>query len=276
MIRDRLRSVTPKSQNNTLADFVTPNAQCPVCGAAVFFIRPQNGGNLWLDSMGPPWPKHPCMDVLAGPQTTRDPIRSYRPQRLVARAFDWLSAGWSPLVITDVIDDDLVGRDPRTIGQRVTADELRFGRNLELTFAAPVPVQPGDVAHWIDFDHDGFTRVSFLDHANGPAAARGVDAWDHQRYRFVSSEIINEVRRLASTDRTLRAIQLALAEDGRHFDGSQDVPRNVTDAINPYRNGWRGDDDVKRAMLETARATIPDNAPAGLQSVVFAILVAFS
>ena len=36
------------------------NAKCPVCDADVFFIR-HNGGCVWLDSLGWPWPKHECM-----------------------------------------------------------------------------------------------------------------------------------------------------------------------------------------------------------------------
>lgn len=38
-----------------------PNAKCPVCGASVFFFRPEQGGSLWSDDPGPPWTKHPCM-----------------------------------------------------------------------------------------------------------------------------------------------------------------------------------------------------------------------
>lgn len=40
----------------------SPNAHCPICGASVFFIHPMNGGSVWFDELGPPWPKHPCMD----------------------------------------------------------------------------------------------------------------------------------------------------------------------------------------------------------------------
>jgi len=34
---------------------------CPICRAAVHFVR-HNGGSVWFDSLGQPWPKHPCMD----------------------------------------------------------------------------------------------------------------------------------------------------------------------------------------------------------------------
>lgn len=40
----------------------SPNAHCPVCQDPVFFIRPRNGGCVWLDEL-PPWTKHPCMVV---------------------------------------------------------------------------------------------------------------------------------------------------------------------------------------------------------------------
>jgi hypothetical protein len=34
---------------------------CPHCGADVFFIR-HNGGSVWVDELGWPWPKHGCFD----------------------------------------------------------------------------------------------------------------------------------------------------------------------------------------------------------------------
>ena len=34
---------------------------CPKCGADVYFVR-HNGGSVWFDSLGWPWPKHPCFD----------------------------------------------------------------------------------------------------------------------------------------------------------------------------------------------------------------------
>ena len=37
-------------------DFRKPTA-CPICGDKVYFIR-HNGGSVWLDEIGWPWPKH--------------------------------------------------------------------------------------------------------------------------------------------------------------------------------------------------------------------------
>jgi hypothetical protein len=41
-------------------DFCHPTS-CPICGAEVFFVR-HNGGSVWFDELGPPWPKHACFD----------------------------------------------------------------------------------------------------------------------------------------------------------------------------------------------------------------------
>lgn len=42
--------------------YVTPNARCPVCGKSVYFFQSENGGRVFFDDLGSPWPKHPCTD----------------------------------------------------------------------------------------------------------------------------------------------------------------------------------------------------------------------
>ncbi|MCF4127899.1 hypothetical protein [Methylobacterium sp. SyP6R] len=37
-----------------------PNARCPVCYEPVFFFMAANGGRVFFDDLGPPWPKHGC------------------------------------------------------------------------------------------------------------------------------------------------------------------------------------------------------------------------
>ena len=39
----------------------TRSTRCPKCGQDVFFIR-HNGGSVWVDELGWPWPKHGCFD----------------------------------------------------------------------------------------------------------------------------------------------------------------------------------------------------------------------
>ena len=34
---------------------------CPICGEQVYFVQ-YNGGKVWFDELGTPWPKHSCFD----------------------------------------------------------------------------------------------------------------------------------------------------------------------------------------------------------------------
>lgn len=45
----------------TSSEGYTRELRCPKCSALVFFVR-HNGGSVWLDELGQPWPKHPCYD----------------------------------------------------------------------------------------------------------------------------------------------------------------------------------------------------------------------
>lgn len=42
--------------------FVNPNARCPRCAQPVYFYQAENGGRVFFDRLGWPWPKHPCTD----------------------------------------------------------------------------------------------------------------------------------------------------------------------------------------------------------------------
>jgi hypothetical protein len=55
-------------------DFCRPTS-CPVCGAAVFFVR-HNGGSVWFDELGPPWDKHACFDDEPSGRTLRTRLRT--------------------------------------------------------------------------------------------------------------------------------------------------------------------------------------------------------
>lgn len=64
-LEGRVVPMRPGGQSGFTAP-VTSNAQpiqqtkCPKCSFAVYFIQ-HNGGCVWLDDLGWPWPEHPCM-----------------------------------------------------------------------------------------------------------------------------------------------------------------------------------------------------------------------
>jgi hypothetical protein len=57
---ERLSSA--RARNGATTQYINPNADCPVCGAPVFFFQNTSGSRVYFDELGPPWPKHPCTD----------------------------------------------------------------------------------------------------------------------------------------------------------------------------------------------------------------------
>lgn len=96
--------------------FVNPYATCPVCGAEVFYYEAPNGGRVYFDALGPPWPKHPCTDnpnsAVVGRGTSsakglpsgKTPIVPNRPlsSGSLPRNYVWQGQGWFPLLATQV------------------------------------------------------------------------------------------------------------------------------------------------------------------------------
>ena len=81
--------------------YTTPNAHCPKCNARVFFYRSPYGGSVYFDDLGPPWPKHPCMDLGRTPEVR---LRQHtagatggQQTRLGVR-----EKGWRPLICDEV------------------------------------------------------------------------------------------------------------------------------------------------------------------------------
>jgi hypothetical protein len=91
-----------RSRAATLDSYVNPNARCPVCGADVFFYRSPYDGRVFFDSLGPPWPKHPCTDTRRGSLSMGIVHRAAEPRKRMptARGSPW---DWQPLIATKVI-----------------------------------------------------------------------------------------------------------------------------------------------------------------------------
>lgn len=82
----------------SLRSFINPNALCPVCGQAVFFYQAPNGGRVYFDELGPPWPKHPCTNT-SSPKTflktkTKNPEAE-------SKKYKWQLEGWNPLLASE-------------------------------------------------------------------------------------------------------------------------------------------------------------------------------
>lgn len=96
--------------------FLNPNARCPACGDQVFFYRSPNGGAVYFDGLGWPWPKHPCMDIDGGAstRTISPPVHSEFSSARSEKLDDQDAAQWTPFEIVSVVQEHtytlLVGR----------------------------------------------------------------------------------------------------------------------------------------------------------------------
>jgi hypothetical protein len=75
-----------------------PNATCPECRAAVFYVPGPRGGGAYFDSCGPPWPKHACTNQ---PKPYSPYGRSGKP-KLRNRRSEFERDGWLPFLIRNI------------------------------------------------------------------------------------------------------------------------------------------------------------------------------
>lgn len=64
------------------SSFLNPNAKCPECGQNVFYYENSYGSKVWFDDIGPPWPKHHCLDDLS----------------IIGNTLEWRKE-WSPIKV---------------------------------------------------------------------------------------------------------------------------------------------------------------------------------
>lgn len=75
---DRLSKIDFKKPFQSREAYTSPNAKCPVCGKHVFFYESPNGGRVFFDDLGWPWPKHPCTDSI---NSQNSQISTFHPSR---------------------------------------------------------------------------------------------------------------------------------------------------------------------------------------------------
>ena len=69
-VRYVAQPVAAKAVFDKPRSYLNPNARCPVCRKRVFFYQSDDGGRVFFDDLGWPWPKHPCTDRLAAQRNT--------------------------------------------------------------------------------------------------------------------------------------------------------------------------------------------------------------
>lgn len=138
----------------TYESFTRPT-NCPVCGAEVFFVVCPNGGRVFFNELGWPWPKHECTDSSRRPTTP-----STSRQAPTTGRYRWQLQGWTPVRIEKVFQEDFW----YVLRCRQLPDEQLL--------RALVPNNPGDLrrvpAMLNKWSADGFATLSYVDDYGQP------------------------------------------------------------------------------------------------------------
>ena len=84
-----------EAYHSASAAYTNPNARCPVCQKRVYFYQSPEGGRVYFDELGPPWPKHPCTDQV-GSKSVNDVTSISRTSASVR--YEWQQDGWRPYI----------------------------------------------------------------------------------------------------------------------------------------------------------------------------------
>ena len=148
---------TPVGRTRLFESYTNPNAWCPACGAKVFYYQSPNGGRVFFDELGPPWPKHPCTDrpnvtVIRAPSRAAD--RAARSGDL--REPSWRAEGWNPV--------ELLSAGMQDGAHFVEWSELDSDSARVRAYATePVSIVGPTVASVMSWDSSGRTVISFIE-----------------------------------------------------------------------------------------------------------------
>jgi hypothetical protein len=92
---------------------IVHSTRCPRCEASVFFLR-HNGGSVWLDSVGWPWPKHPCFENEApAPSAFSKNAQSFKDAKLVFVKYLGLLRAADGFIVVLLPRKELIRKSPR-------------------------------------------------------------------------------------------------------------------------------------------------------------------
>lgn len=132
---------------HTYESYINPNALCPVCGASVFFYQTPNGGRVFFDELGPPWPKHPCTDNSSVPKntgTTSTPSFGSGNTHI----YNWQKEGWNPFFINFVSGiDNFILKISETFNDKELILYVEKIVNHYRIQSEPNPIAKENIAH---------------------------------------------------------------------------------------------------------------------------------
>jgi hypothetical protein len=152
-----------------------------MCGGAVYHYQSPDGGRVFFDELGPPWPKHGCTSGGGGGA----PIASVSKTAPSSKP-GWETSGWEPVsIIRNYREDDWwVVRATVLPGTE---------RPLRLLFEEEPQLQAKMIALFKGWDPQGYGVVAYLD---GEAQPGEVWAYSYSAYVLEPPQRVALLRRV--------------------------------------------------------------------------------
>ncbi len=241
-----------------------PDTDCPECGKRVYFRQLENGGRVFFDALGPPWPKHPCTDherdlTRAITESAHQPSAGPNALASIAPA----KSGWTPF--------KFVSQQGRSRGDSpahhmgwitARARNLSMNRWESWLVVDPLAIRRFDFAYRSEWNAEGQAIVSYLLQvdANSFQEFEAV-VWSEQRYADFKAEEIKaafsldfDVRGRVWLDQYLRTI------DWSRFYGNpsgETILESLHQVVFETREeGWQSDPDHLAWMRKRVDAVL--------------------
>ncbi len=134
-----------RTYRELLFGFTNPNASCPVCGGRVYFYSSPQGGRVFFDELGPPWPKHPCTDT--GRPVSILPIKA---SLQANQSIDFNRDGWVPFLCQDIAplrNDSAISQLTGLINEQ---KKTLFALKVGLSEGAPFLIKANEIGElWL-------------------------------------------------------------------------------------------------------------------------------
>lgn len=138
--------------------YVNPNAKCPECGASVYFYQSPEGGRVFFDQLGKPWPKHPCTERSRETVHTSIELLTLGTKRYEVRG------DWVPFICFSVHPAPLLGPNVFVVEGLYDSRELKlFCHETQLRVRAPYLLK------MLDGRGDKFMVTTIIDQAGEPS-----------------------------------------------------------------------------------------------------------
>ncbi|MEH0986270.1 hypothetical protein [Micromonospora sp. CPCC 205556] len=228
--------------------WISPNARCPTCGAAVYFYANEHGSRVFFDDLGPPWPKHPCTDnptrqVTAVGNRQAPSVRDFS---VTQRPSDVRDRRWKTHVVEGVTIEG---------GQsQITLEPLGGSGRLSWTVSRPLPLQAGDLV---------FVRARQMSYFDADACEPAV-VEDARRAAQIAQRLI--------TERDKQHVLATLAARVAAGEMTLDETAGVTVAVQAART--RGElADALKIRVTDLKVAPPRPGDLWLLAIAFVLMV---